>query len=414
MTQPTVTNNHKPDLSTGLSIWRGVLNEEYLASIKSWSTAAKIYREMMDDAIIGALLESVRTPLLASEFEVHPASSQREDIAAAAFLETCMNTMRDMEWLEHTEEMLDFLGYGFAISEKVWEKRKDGYIYIKALIPVGQETLDHWGDPDELGEITGFHQRDPVTGKINFASRDRLLHFTFRSRKRNPQGYSILRSLYRPWYFKKNLETIEAIGAERDVGNAPIAELGDAYYSDTDIQALRTALEAFRMDEAAYLITPKGIRITAYGGGNKVYNIREIIRDWQHIIRQRFFADFLSLGSEQVGTQALAREMTTFFSLALRSIQNRMLSVWNRQLVPQLFHYNNWQLRHLPKVSWQQPGAYNIQSLAQAYSMLVGSGLLESDAAVKKQIRHLLGFAPPGVETRGQPDVVTTSPSKES
>ena len=146
--------------------------------------------------------------------------------------------------------------------------------------------------------------------------------------------------MYRPWYFKKNLEVVEAIGAERDVGNVPVARLGEGFITDDDETKLRDALQGLRMDETAYLIVPNGVEVEPFGSGGKVYNVREIIRDYQHVIRQRFFMDFVSMGSEGVGTQALAKEVTGFFSLALGSVQRELLAVWNRQLIPYMFKWN--------------------------------------------------------------------------
>lgn len=403
-------------LSTGLSIWRGLVSEEYLSSLKPWSRAVKVFQEMQDDVVIGALFESIKTPLLASPFEITAAGDTPEDIEAQEFLSKNLIDNPNFEWTQHVEESLEFMDMGFAITEKVLEKQPDGKLHLKSLMPIGQESLHQWAGPDELGNMTGFIQRDTVTGVISSAPMDKLLHFVFRGRKKDPQGRGILRSLYRPWYFKKNLEAIEAIGAERDVGNAPVAKLKEGVrYSDADLADLRAALEGFRMDEAVYVILPGGVELEAYGGGSKVYDIRSMIRDWQHLIRQRFFADFLSFGSESVGTQALAREMTTFFGMALRSIQEMMLSVWNRQLIPWLFKWNNWELDVLPRIDWLRPGDTNVQAMAQALSTLIGANLLTpEDTELRARIRTQLGLrklegplAMPGNEG-------TTEPGSES
>jgi len=382
-------------LNTGLSIWRGQMNEEYLSELKPWSRAVKIYQEMQDDVVIGSLFEAIKTPLLAAPFEVIAASDDEADVMAKKFIEENLFKMPDLEWTSHVEEMLEFMDMGFAISEKVVEKGTDGMMYLTALIPIGQESLDTWGEIDEFGRVKSFNQRDK-NGKILSAPMDKLLHFTFRGRKRNPQGRGILRSLYRPWFFKKNLETIEAIGAERDVGNAPVVTLKEGVkYTQTDLDNLASALEGFRMDEAVYVILPGGATLEAYGGGNKVYNVREMIRDWQHLIRQRFFADFISLGSEAVGTQALADEMTTFFGLALRSIQEKMLSVWNRQLIPWIFEVNNLHPAEYPRLEWLRPHDMNLQSLAQAYNTLIGANMLDpNDTELRNRVRTQLGLKP--------------------
>jgi phage gp29-like protein len=395
-TIPDNLNPKKVQLSPGLSIWYGQLQEEYLDQLRPWTRLVKLYREMSDDAIIGALLEAIRTPLLSTSFIIHPASQDNQDIEYAKFLEDNIFNIPNQEWLEHVEDMLEFLVYGFSISEKVLEKKPNGKLYIRSLIPVGPETLDRWGTLDDYGDVTGFIQRHPQTGVRNAAPMEKLLHFTWRTRKRSPQGQSLLRSLYRPWYFKKNLETLEAIGIERDVGNVPIASLKQEFYGAGDeasrLTALKEALDNFRVDETAYIILPLGVEVEAYASGNKAYNIREVIRDWQHIIRQRFFADFLSLGSEQVGTQSLAKEMNTFFKLALTSIQRRMTEVWNKQLVPYLFKHNNIDIKDnkYPKIVWNDPASINIQSLAQAYGELVNVGLLRPTPLIQKHILEQL------------------------
>lgn len=380
-------------LGPGLLIGRGMPDEEYLDALRPWSRLAKIYKEMADDTVIGAVLDAIKSPLLASEFSVLAAGESDADKDAAFFLEQNIHKMVDMEWFQHVEDIMEFLTYGFSVSEKVLEKRSDGRMWLATLIPIGQETLQDWGEElDKYGNVTEFRQNDPVSRKIISAPIDKLIHITYRSRKRNPQGRSMLRSLYRAWYFKKNLEVLEAIGAERDVGNTPVAELGETGISAADLTLLEDGLKAFRIDEAGYLITPRGVKINAYGGGNKVYNIREMIRDWQHLIRQRLFVDFIAQGAEEVGTQALAKEMTSFFSVVLKHLQRLMISTWNRQLVPYIFRYNNFDIEELPKLDWKPPGAVNLIAMAQSMSTLVGAKMLTPSRELENYIRQLTGL----------------------
>ena len=364
-------------LNTGTNIWRNTTPDEYLRDLRPWSKAFKVYREMQNDEVIGAMLEGIKSPIIASKFEIEAASESPEDQFYKEFINDNLLENPGFDWKHHVEEALEFLDLGFAIHEKVLEKRSDGRLYLKDLIPIGQETLYEWGPPDPYGRPTWFKQYTDYAG-ISVAPINKLLLFTFKGRKRNPMGDPLLRSLYRPWYFKKNLETIEAIGAERDVGNTPVVTLKEGInYPKETIEKLKEALEGFRVDENLYLILPGGATIIAYGGGNKVYDIRAIIKDWQHLIRQRFFADFLSLGSEGQGTQALAREMTTFFSLAEKSIQERMLWVWNNQLIRWVLRWNGYNPKHAPKLKWGEPGKHNLQTVAQALSTLAASELLD-------------------------------------
>ena len=378
----------------GLSIWKGTVSEEYLTDLKPWKKAFKVFQEMEDDAVIGTLYESIKTPLLDAKFVIKPASPDEKDVAAAEWLQANTIDNPHIDWLDHVDDMLDALAYGFSVAEIVLGKTDSGLMDVVDLLPIGQDTLARWGDLDDRGSPKSFVQLVMTENRIpteREAPMEKLLHFAFRPKKRNPMGRAISRALYRPWYFKKNLEVVEAIGAERDVGNVPVARLGEGFITDDDETKLRDALQGLRMDETAYLIVPNGVEVEPFGSGGKVYNVREIIRDYQHVIRQRFFMDFVSMGSEGVGTQALAKEVTGFFSLALGSVQRELLAVWNRQLIPYMFKWNAMHfegLEELPTISWNKPGKINVQSLAQSVSTLVGGEIIHWNKELEDHVRE--------------------------
>ena len=391
----------KISLRTGLPVWRGVVWDEYRDELRSWPTAVKRYKEMQDDAVIGAVLEAIKAPLMATSFEIQPVSDKDDDQNAAEFLRKALFEMPEMEWYEHVEEMLEMLDFGWAISEKVTYKHESGFIMPALLLPVGQETLDRWGDFDKLGNPTSFIQRTPE-GKTLQAPMSKLLHFTWRSRKRSPLGKSILRSVYRPYLYVKNLESIEGIGAERDVGNTPVATLGSGAYTDQQIKDLEDGLKGLRVDETGYLIVPYGVEINPLGSGGKIWPVRQIIQQWQHLIRQRMFVDFIALGSGASGSRALATELTSMFALSLRSIQNKMLAVWNRQLIPWIFEINgvSKQIKKYPKLEWQKPGNKSIMAIAQSVNTLVGADLITPDPNLEHHIREELSLPPITPEER--------------
>ena len=396
----TPGNPQKILLGTGLSVWSGQIQEEYLDDFRPWSKAVRVLREMEDDAIIGALYEAIRTPLLDAQFTIKPAGNSSKDIAAAEFLQQNTIDAYAFDWLEHVDDMLEFLPYGWAIAEKVMKKMPNGEMWLHDLTPIGQETLYRWGQPGPDGRVTHFQQTvttEPYRPSIRTAPMTKLIHMSFRPRKRNPMGRSLSRSVYRPWYFKRNLEAMEAIGAERDIGNVPVVELGEGVFTTADMDSLKSALRNLRVDETMYLIVPNGAKVSAFGAGGKVYNLREIIRDYGHIIRQRFFVDFIALGAEQVGTQALAKEISGFFSLALGSIQQYMLRSWNRQLVPYLLYFNLEKfdgISGFPQIQWAKPGKLNVQSLAQAVSTLLASEAIHWNPELETHLRQAFELPP--------------------
>jgi hypothetical protein len=406
---PIATNGHargRPPqptsvaLETGISIWRGTISEEYLPELKPWNRAFKVFQEMEDDAVIGTLYESIIVPLLDSKFDVHPASNAAIDLEVADFIRANTIESESFDWIDHVRDQLEMLSYGFALCEKVLEKRQDGLLWLADLIPIGQETLHSWGPLDDHGRITAFIQQTLGTipgPSIRIAPVEKLILSSFRPRKRNPMGRAISRALYRPWYFKKNLEVVEAIGAERDVGNVPVAVLGEGLYTSEDMGNLKLGLEGLRIDETSHLIVPHGTEIRPFGSGGKVYDVRGIIRDWAHLIRQRFFMDFVSFGTESVGTQALAKEVTGFFSLALGSIQRELIADWNKQLVPWILQWNNSKFSGRtanPKIVWAKPGKINVQSLAQSVMTLAQGNIIHINKALEDHVREQFELPP--------------------
>ena len=396
----------------GLPLWNGTIFREYDNAMRPWSRAMETYLQMMNDATVGATIEALKTPLLSAKFRIVAASNDPLDKDAAHFLEDAIHSMVGVTWQEHVNDMLDCIPYGFAIADKVLERRADGRFWLATLVPVAQETLDRWGDLDKYGRITSFTQLDPKDYKRHTAPMDKILHFKYRSRAADPHGMPMLRSIYRAWYYKNNLEALEAMGIERDVGNVPIATRPEGAMSDVEDRQLKEMLEAFRQDEASYAILPHGVTLDAYTGGGRNGLIRTVIRDYQHAIRQRAFVDFIGLGAESGGSQALAKESTGFLSLALESIQNMMVDVWNTQLVRYLFRYNAFPNRRPPKMDWISPSRYSVQTIAQAMSTAKNAEVFTATQDDEDHFRAIAGLPPRpeslrdrprGLESEGQP-----------
>lgn len=352
------------------------INEEYLTVLKDWEKAKKIYLQMQDDATIGAMLDALTLPLLAADFDTEAASDAQGDQDAAMWLEEAMNGMVHQSWRSHVTDVLGAIAWGFAVSEITLEKRDDGRLWPRNLAPRSQDSLYKW-DFDADDRATAMWQHDPDTGALLQVPLDKCIHVTFRGRKGNPQGYPLLRSVFKDWRFKTNLEDMEGIGVERDVGGMPVFTLPTEQLSAAEITALQLALKGLRMDEEMYFIVPHDSTLVAYAGGSKSYDIGAIIERKEKTILMRGFAQFLKLGMDNVGTQALVEGSQDFFMLSLQSCQQQLLEVWNDQLVPFLFRFNNFPgMTDLPQIKWNNPGRVDIKPLVEAYKLAKDAGAI--------------------------------------
>jgi len=210
-----------------------------------------------------------------------------------------------------------------------------------------------------------------------------------------PTHNSLLRSLYRPWKFLKDLENLEGIGLERNVGGMPVATLPAEPLAEQDLTDLRTALNNLRMDEEMYLIVPNGMEIKGYEGGHDITQLSAAIERKQKEILMRGFAQFLKLGMDNVGTQALVKGSQDFFALSLRSIQQELLERWNQQLVPLLFGLNPGVfagMAGLPEITWNDPGSVDSEALLTAWQTGVNAKVLTPTREDEDHIRAVLDF----------------------
>ncbi len=358
----------------GLANLAGRIQEEYLVSLKDWKKWSKIILEMQDDVVIGTLLEAIKFPLLQSEFIVEAASAEDVDQEAKEFLEENMYKMVDQTWRAFIYEALEAIDFGFSVGEIVLEKREDGRLWLKNIEPRGQETLYRWIF-DEDDHATHFQQKDFFGSQMYFVPLQKCVHIRFRSRKGNPQGKSFMRSIYRPWYFAKNLENFEGIGIERDVGGMPMATLPEEPLESGELTDLQAVLKGIRADEEAALIVPFGVEIKPYGSSSKMYDIGAVIARKQKEMLMRGFAQFLTLGMDKVGTQALVKGSQDFFTLNLQAVQEFIVEALNQQLVPFLFRFNEFPgITDLPKIIWSDPGKVDIKAVIDYYNSATSSG----------------------------------------
>lgn len=398
----------------GLKTMSGRIYEEWNTLLKSWNKEVRVYLEMRDDVMVTTMLDAMKLPLLQASFFVERAPANTPgDQAAADWLYECINSMHRQTWQSHVSDCLDALDFGFSVGEMVLDKRPDGRLWLKNIDPRGQETLDRWGFGEGEAKDTAmtFIQADPDTGTRYDIPLSKCVHVTFRGRKGNPQGKSLLRSVFRPWRMCKDLENLEAIGIERDVGGMPKAKLPEGDISTEDEDDLRTTLKNLRMDDAMYLLLPFGVDVEPYGGGSKMYDVAAVIDRKQKEILGRGFAQFLKLGMDNVGTQALVRGSQDFFMLSLGSVQDALLEAWNQQLVPYLFAFNRFPgMSDYPTLEWEQPGKVDFAGLINSLVAAINAKLFTPTDIDEDRIREVLDWPELPESERGMPRDVETPP----
>ncbi len=347
---------------SGLRHWGGFVFEEWLRELQQGRRAAEVYREMMDqDPIVGAVMYAIQMLMRRVTWWCEPKGSQQSE-----WLWGVLNDMRD-SWPDTITDIISFLGYGWDMSETVYKKRRgesrnptlnskfdDGNVALAAIAGRSQDSLWKWVF-DDTGQIEGVIQNPPPDYLLRFIPREKALHFRTTIFKGNPEGRSILRSSYRPWYFKRNLENLEGIGMERDLAGLPVlrppegTDIWDA--SDPSMAGMRmlaqNVVSSIRRDEQEGIVLPYGWELELLStGGSRQFDIGGAISRYDNRIATSVLADLVMMGQDKVGSYALAVTKKDLFAASLGAYLDIISSVVNTQLVPRLWRLNGFTTPH--------------------------------------------------------------------
>lgn len=403
--------NYKQLGCTGLRRYGSNIYEEFLPELR-WPRAGKIYQEMSDnDPVIGAILYLAEMLIRGTTWDIVAASTSEADVEAADFLKSCLDDM-EMSWANTISEILSMLTYGFSFHEVVYKVRRgpkesngkynskytDGRIGWRVMPIRAQMSMDEWVYNAENDLVAFVQVADPNFQRIVIPMSKGLL-FRTRVSRDNPEGKSLLRNAYRPWFFKKHFEEIEGIGIERDLAGFPVLtapETLDLWNTDDpQMVALKARAEelvsSVRRDSEEGVLLPYGWTLALLtSGSSRPNDIGGTIERYDNRIAITLLSDIILLGSNS-GSFALADTKQSMLAASLQSQVLNIADVFNNKAVPQLFRYNAFpNITQLPKIV---PGQIQAPSLKEVALTIRAMGLkIAGDHELQEYLRHILGM----------------------
>jgi hypothetical protein len=423
--------------SSGLRRTGGMVIDDRLPALRGL-TATNAWREMSDnDPVVGAVLFAIEKLLLKVEWRVDPYSDPGEqptetDQDVAAFVESCRHDMSD-SWDSFLSGVLTMLPFGWSFHEIVYKRRvgpdqddparrsklNDGKIGWRKLAYRSQETRWQW-QFDEHGGIQALVQMDPSLGTRVVIPIEKGLLFRTTTAKGNPEGRSVLRNAFRPWYYKRRIEEIEAVGVERDLAGLPVAYVPPEYLSGTASPAQQQVLTSItqivqnvKRNEQEGIVFPlvyneHGHKMFEFqllsSGGKREFNTDAIIARYDQRIAMSVLADFILLGHENVGSFALGSSKVDLFTTAIEAWVKAIAEVFNAHAIPRLLKLNGMDVARCPELTYGDIGAIDLPGMADFVQKLTSAGALMPDEPLEDWLRELAGL-PPADHDDDMPDL---------
>lgn len=384
---------------TGVKRWGGTIRDEFLPELQG-IRGVRVYEEMRkNDPVIGAVLRASRDTLRALKWtaqvadHVDPEDTQAED--ARLLVEQCMGDM-DHPFANPISDGLSCMPFGWAVLEVTYKQRMgerddnqipdsaydDGRIGWHRIVLRKQDTLHEWV-LDEHGHAIAMVQMAAPDFQLRTIPLAKAVHFRIDPEADNPEGTSMLRPCYRPWYLKKNHEEIEGIGAERDLTGIPRMKLPQNA-TTADKQTALNIVERIAVNEQSGLVLPKGSDERedwefdlVSSPGSRQFDSDKVIRRYAGEIATAFLAQFIRLGQDgRTGSFALGSTQKDFFLLALSSIADILEEDLNRQVIPPLMRLNGIPRPYWPSIRHGRIAARELDKFAAVIEHLDKAGVL--------------------------------------
>ncbi|NIL77123.1 DUF935 family protein [Rhodococcus sp. B10] len=395
---------------SGVAVFAGIIDtDEYIAQLRGAALMRTIEEMRRGDATVKAGLIAAKAPLIAAEWYAQAAGEDAVDLLAKALTDFTM--VKVLHWKQRLlPEILTMLDFGFSVFEIVVDwvefEGKEYLVPVKAAYRK-QTTIQAWETQDKKPGITQLTAAGQTVSIPDY----KMMPFTHQQEGDNWTGLSILRPAYGSWYYKKNLEKIEALQQERQgLGVVKIKHPRSA--DDTMKQTARNAARNIRANEQAYIEEPEGWEIEFMDMKAKtVADPTAAIARHDRNILKSMQVQYLDIGAaDSSGSYSASDNQRELLEQTNQALGSQIAARINEKLVKLIVDLNFTGAAY-PEWVCGEISKDDVKEFADVYKTLVDAGGLNPSEADEDHIRTKLKL-PERVVEDSDDDKTTTSKSK--
>ncbi len=292
-------------------------------------------------------------------------------------------------------DLASALTYGFYIGEEIWDYR-DGKVWLKDISPRFQPTII--AIDDENGNV----RQQTTTGNF-LMPYSKVVHHMVISENRSPYGVSILRHLYKPYYYKISIEASEMVGYDRDLSGVPMMSAPEGFdftrtdpdspnYDPETAATLEWALDTvtgIRKDTLTGIVKPDGWKFEIIRGENRTsVPTNETISRYNNEMTAGVLQNFISLGGFASTNNANVEANIKNFLRACDAYGQATASTYNN-VIKKICELNNLDA---PTFKFSPVNQESIESLASFFSRMVKNGVITPTTTLEKELLEISDF----------------------
>ena len=346
---------------------------EYDPRLKGRNGVIIFERMSREDSRLATALNLLKEPILASTWTVE-ASSEGVKSFVEDNLGLSEKPATEVQWQQILKEMLTAQEIGFSVHEITYQLMHD-MEHLKAVSFRPQLSIEKFEDDGDY--LTGLHQYKEYKPqkRTEYLEASRLLYMAYNRIGTDFWGRSIIRPVYRDWYFKDILLIISMINAKRFGVPVPWGEHRAGVTKKARAEML-AMLQNVQMDRESAIVTGSESK------DNPDWRLKffepENARQMENLPLLGYFDDnlakaclvlFLDLGGTSSGNRALG---DTFADILFNSLAARCrvtAKTANKQLLRPLVE-KNFGMDAWARMEYANLKLHNMERFVEAFARL--------------------------------------------
>lgn len=292
-------------------------------------------------------------------------------------------------------DMASAFTYGFYIGEKIY-KYEDGLMKLVDIAPRYAPSITHINNTD--GQVV----QECASGTF-YIPYKKCVHHMILNECREPFGVSILRHLYKPYYYKTSVEASEAVGIDRRLTGMPVLtapegfnfETTDPESPDFDPAAAATLewaldlVDRVRKDQMSGVVMPNGWKLEMVSGAQDTtggVDISDTISRYNTEMAAGVLQNFMSLGAFATTNNANTEVTVNTFLDSCDAYSEGFAQTYNEQVVKPTCALNDMEP---PEVYFSPVLAEDLTDLASFVTRLAGAGVITPTTTLEKELMEL-------------------------
>lgn len=412
---------------------RGFLQDREQNLDLLWPQNLDMYELMVKtDPMVRWMLGLIETPIRSATWDIEPAGPEPAYVEQAAFVKHNIFDEMAGGWDEALRQILTYLRFGHSVFERVAALRDVEFTFdldsiqpnaegalvpqktsqtvkrqafvLAKLAPRLQRTIYQWnvadGDPSSLRSITQ-QLSDGISPQQVEIDGDRLVLFVNEKEGDDWRGLSLLRSVWKVYTYKMELENLEAIAYERSAGLPVVYPPSDA--DDDQLDQVEDMLKGIRKGDNLYALMPGpkagSIKdaegwlfedVTVSGEGSSVGVADVAIQRYDSQIAHNVLAGFMRLGHETTGARATADVQQDPYYKAIQSHVEYIEDVVTDHVIRPLIDWN-YETDRYPRLKAARIQSKDLATLATTVATLITAGGITATPELEAWARNILG-----------------------